>query len=77
MKHYVNVNDIYKNNNCFKYLLYMQHSKKFKNFKFDLYSQGAHDHIWGRQNCFDVNETTKLQYEHVVAQLWVSKKKHS
>ena len=30
MKHYVNVNDIYKNNNCFKYLLYMQHSKEIK-----------------------------------------------
>lgn len=30
MKHYVNVIDNYKNNNCSKYLLYTQHCKEIK-----------------------------------------------
>lgn len=73
MKHYVNVNDIYKNNNCFKYLLYMQHSKEIK--KLQIWSVFSRC-LWPSEEdkTADVNETTKLQYEHV--KLWVSKKKH-
>lgn len=46
LKHYTSVNDHYKNNNCSKYLIYIQQCEEIKkNFKVDLYPKVAYNYI--------------------------------
>lgn len=69
MKHYVNVIDNYKNNNCSKYLLYTQHCKEIKkNFEVDLYPQGAYSHIGETKALMSMKQLNFNTRQHVAAQ---------